>query len=145
MDALELVEFNPDPMKSEVMSRAAELRGEGYNKSDALSMAWEDILGEDYGEDEDEVYDFDEIMNVKTKTRRRNTMTQSNPDGGIGLLALVGAGAYLLWCAYHYSKTKVWSWTPWRTQPISRLRQLPRVVRPASDNSQESIITLIVP
>jgi hypothetical protein len=146
MSDYELVTYNPDPLKSAVMSRASDLRDEGYSKSDALSMAWEDVLGEDYDEEEDEIYDFDDIMNQKTKTRRRNTMTEVNPDsGGIGLMLLLGVGGYLVWC-YFTSKYKglPWSWTPWKL-PVSRIARQPiRAIRPPSDNTREHV-QLIVP
>ena len=54
METLRLVEANPYPTKSAVMARAADLRDEGYDKSDALAMAWDDILGDDYEDENDD-------------------------------------------------------------------------------------------
>ena len=150
MEALRLIEANPDPIKSEVMLRAAELVAEGYDRPDAVSMAWEDIMSDDFGLDEDdEPYDFDEMLQMnKPKRRRNNTMTMENPleGAGIGTLALLGSLGYLLWCAIGYSKTKVWSWTPWKT-PVSVSRRLAEhtVVKQPGNNAWEQPITLIVP
>lgn len=151
MESLQLIESNPDPVRSAVMSRAGELRAEGYDKSDALATAWDDILGEDYGlEDEDEDIYPDEILAKKPTTRRGNPMTTSNPDGGIGLLALVGGLSYLLWCAIAYKRNGAWTWTPWKTEPVGRriapTRRLIGSVEPIPGNNHAAeTVTLIVP
>lgn len=129
MTGLELTIPNPD--KSEVMSRAAELRDEGFDKSDALSLAWEDILGEDYGLDEDdEELEVDELL---PQSRRRSNPSESADTMGIGAMLLIGSVGYFLWCAFKYSQTKVWSWQPWKTIPISRRITAPRPQRPQTD------------
>ena len=145
MYGMELIEANanPDPMKSEVMSRAGELRSEGYDKSTALSMAWDEIG--DLDDEEDEL-EFDEI--IPQSRKRRNPKAE---DSGIGVIALVGVGAYLLWCFMASVKKGLpWSFTPWKTVPISRRIATPRAigstepVYPARDITQETV-TLIVP
>lgn len=137
----ELIEANPDSTKSEVMSRAGELRAEGYDKSTALSMAWTDILGDDYDDDDEDDYPV-------TKRRKSNPKAE---DSGIGVIALVGVGAYLLWCFMASVKKGLpWSFTPWKTVPISRRIATPRAIGStepvyhAKDVTQESV-TLIVP
>lgn len=141
MYGMELIEANPDPVKSEVMSRAGELRSEGYDKSTALSMAWDDILGDDY-EDEDDSFE------VLPQSRRRSNPTSESSLPTIGIAALVG---YLFWCFFTSTyKGLPWSFTPWKTVPISRRITAPRVidsVEPvynAKDITQETV-TLIVP
>lgn len=148
MYEMELIEANPDPTKSAVMSRAAELVNEGYDRSSAVSQAWDDILDED---EEDEPYEFDEMLQNKS-TRRNTTMENPLEEAGIGTLAMVGAGFYLLWCAIAYKKNGIWSWTPWRTPaPISRRiasAQAPRRIGydPIPDNNRGAeYVTLIVP
>ena len=68
-------------------------------------------------------------------------------QAGIGTLALLGSVGYLLWCAIVYSKTKTWSWTPWKTAPVSVSKKLAEhtVVKQPSNNGWEQPITLIVP
>lgn len=133
--------------QSAAMVRAGELRGQGYDASQALRLAWGDILGEDYEEDEEE----DDSFEVLPQSRRR----ASNPDGasGMGTVLILSGLAYVVWCAYRYSKTKIWSWTPWKTQPVAR-----RLIRPVQTgavgsivpvyparNPQEESIQLIIP
>ena len=149
MEALQLIEANPDPTKSAVMTRAAELVAEGYDRSTAMRMSWDDILGDDFGleDSEDEPYDFDEMLQMNKPTRRNSTMENPLEQGGIGTLALLGSLGYLLWCAIGYSKTKVWSWTPWKT-PVSvsrRLAELNAVKPPSNNGWEQQVVTLIVP
>ena len=160
METLQLIEANPDPTKSAVMSRAAELVAEGYDRSDATSMAWDDIMAEDFGlpgagEDEfDDDMDFFPMAKSKTNTntRRRNSMDMDNPLATVGIssMLLLGGMGYLLWCAFQYSKTKQWSWTPWKTVPVARrlaakTADAEHEVRLPSNNGWEQPITLIVP
>ena len=70
-------------------------------------------------------------------------MSENPIDSGMMILGAVGA--YLVWCAIQYSKTKVWSWAPWKT-PVARLK--PHVVNsiaPSNHNAALETITLIVP
>ena len=146
---LELIETNPDP-RSEAMSLAAQYREEGMSPSEALSVAWDDILGDDFGlDDDDEPYDFDEMLQMNKPKRRNNTMTMENPleGAGIGTLMVLGSLGYLFLCAIAYKKNGVWSWTPWKTAPVSVSRRLAEhtVVKQPSNNTWEQPVTLIVP
>jgi len=142
MYELELIEANPDPTKSAVMTRAGELVAEGYSRSDAVSAAWDDILGDEY-EDEEEEEDLDIYPVAKSKSRR-NQMTENPITSGTVVLGVLGA--YLVWCAVQYAKTKIWSWRPWGVVPISRritaTTQAPRVVASAYDNDHHSTQTI---
>ena len=152
MYGMELIEANanPDPMKSEVMSRAGELRSQGYDKSTALSMAWTDILGDDDYEDDDEE---DDLYPVKKRRKSNPTAESSLPTIGIA------AAGYLLWCFMaSVAKGLPWTFRPWKTAPVGR--RLIRQVQPQTQmggslrsmvpvynakNMQEESIQLIVP
>jgi len=107
---------NPD-LRSEAMVRAGELRGEGYDASEALSEAWAEVRGEDnpiwdnpFGEPDDE----DEEMELEAPKRRR----KSNPveASNIGMIALVAGAGYVFWCWYSSVKKGLpWNWTPWKS------------------------------
>ena len=148
MEALQLIEANPDPTKSEVMTRAAELVAEGYDRSTALSMSWDDILGDDFGlDDDDEPIEYDDMMAMNKPKRRRNTAME-NPieQGGIGTLMLLGSLGYLLLCAIAYKQSGSWSWAPWKTPvPVARRLAQHAVVNQPSNNTWEQPVTLIVP
>lgn len=123
-------------LQSAVMTRAAELRDEGYDASEALSQAWDEVSGDGADGEDFELVEF--------KPRRRRSAAD-NPIVG-GSLLLVLAGAYLAWCFFASTyKGLPWSWTPWR-QPVARIKQLAehKVIRPPSNDSRE-IVTLIVP
>lgn len=122
--------------QSRAMTLAGELRDAGYSPSKALKQAWSEVRNGDDDEDDDWGTE------IISRPRKRSNPAADTSLSTIGIIAL---GGYLLWCAYRYSQTKVWSWQPWKTQPITRIRQLAesRVIRPPSDNSQ--IVTLIVP
>jgi len=149
MTGLELV-VNPDPVKSEVMTRAGELRDEGYDRSEALSMAWDDILGDDYGEDdEDDAIDLDLIP--QSRKRRRRNMTENPIEGlSVGTVLLVASVAYVIWCGVKSGQMGAWTWTPWKAsigrrlpvvKPIQQIA--PPTVYPSRDGYER--VTLIVP
>lgn len=143
---LELVEYNPDPVKSEVMTRAAELRDEGYNRSDALSMAWDDILSDDYAEEDEDEFDYDDIIGINKPTRRK-TMDNPMDEISAGAVMLIGGLGFLLWCTIAWKRSGIWSWQPWNTAAVVQKRLAARtVVRPPSDNGLENEkLVLIVP
>ena len=98
METLRLVEANPYPTKSAVMARAADLRDEGYDKSDALAMAWDDILGDDY-EDENDDWDTGILPQSRKQTRKQKSSSVSNPvETQAGMFLVLGAVCYFLWC-----------------------------------------------
>ena len=131
MQNLELIEApNPD-VRSEVMSRAGELRSQGYDASDALSMAWSELEGD--GADAGEDYDL--MLETRPKGRRPRASNPSSETSIVGVVLIVGALAYFGACVYQWSKTKTWSWTPWKTTvPVSRRLPIARIVsRPNFD------------
>jgi len=145
MYGLELVEANPDPLKSAVMSRAGELRSEGYDPGDALSMAWQEIEGD--GADAGGDYD---LMAESRPRRRPRASNPTEPDSGLGLILLLGLAGYLAWCFFTSSyKGLPWSWAPWksisRRLPVARPTQqlTPATLYNSRDGYQP--ITLIVP
>jgi len=131
METLRLVEANPYPTKSAVMARAADLRDEGYDKSDALAMAWDDILGDDY-EDENDDWDTDILSQSRKQTRKRKSSSVSNPvETQAGMFLVLGAVCYFLWCVLKWKQAGVWNWKPWQTVPVSPAsRQLKAGSRP---------------
>lgn len=127
MTELELVPYgNIDPMKSEVMARAAELRDQGYDKSEALQQAWDD-----YEEDE-EYWDTDIMPQSHKQTRKRKSSSVSNPvETQAGMFLVLGAVCYFLWCVLKWKQAGVWNWKPWQTAPVSPVsRQLKAGSRP---------------
>ncbi|MBA7603049.1 hypothetical protein ES703_10151 [subsurface metagenome] len=70
--------------------------------------------------------DYDEeegfqLVEVKPKKRRK----RKNPEPTtLAMPLLLAAIAYLGWCGYAQSKTKVWTWTPWKTVVVGRRLQL---------------------
>jgi len=129
MESLQLVEFNPDETKSDVMVRAAELRSEGYDVSQALAMAWAEVSGD--GADAGEDY---EMMLEPRPRRRPRASNPTDADSGLGLGLLLGVGGYLLLCFFTSTyKGLPWSWTPWRTPaPISRQIRAPIITQSAA-------------
>ena len=81
---------------------------------------------------------------MKQKRRRNNPS-----DGdvvGIGSILLLASVGYLIWCGIKYSQTKVWSWTPWKTVPVSRRLAPPKTAElPVTTPPGFERITLIVP
>jgi len=145
--ALQLVESNPDAQKSAVMARAAELRDAGYDKSVALSMAWDDILSDSYEEEEDDELDLD-MMPRARRNPTGSSQSVSNPSGGLAMGFLMVIGGYLGWCALKYNQTKKWSWTPWKAVPVARvIKQMPErstdgLHQPLDYNSSETVALL---
>ena len=140
-DELQLVEHNPDPLKSEVMCMAADYRAEGMSPSEALSTAWAEAKGEpDNSEDDDDEVDDDE--------------GGSTFQPSLIMLALVGVGG---WLAYYYWKNKRMPWQPAIARFIpprpvsamplddsSRFRNYaPQVYEVTSDN-QAPIVPLVI-
>jgi len=108
-------------------------------------MAWDDIMSEDFDEDE-EPYTYDDIL--MKKPRRKKTMSEAmiNPvDGGLGTAAALGGMFYFFWCLYHFKKSGSWSWTPWKptVAPVARIAA--RVVPNNGYDPNRQIITLITP
>lgn len=93
---------------------------------------WDNPLSDDFGLDEDEEpYDFDEILSMKKPRRKSMSETIANPmDTGIGTAAMLGGVFYFFWCLFHYNKTRVWSWTPWKSPPVPVSRRLAAVAEP---------------
>jgi hypothetical protein len=110
MQELLLLENPGSDIRSEVMSRAGELRSEGYDASEALSQAWSEAKGEDNPDD-----DYLEVLPEK-----RRSKVEFQPSAFSWLLLLAGAG-YLGWCAYIKSKTGSWNWQPWKPTATSRI------------------------
>lgn len=97
---MQLVEYESDQTKSLVMSRAAELRDQGYDRSTALSMAWGDILGDNY-EDADDDWDLDLIP--QSGKRICSSVSVSNPvETQAGMFPVLGAVCYFLWCVLKF-------------------------------------------
>ena len=145
MESLELVELNPDTTRSAVMERAGELRAEGYDASEALSMAWREVAGD--GADAGEDYDLMAEARPRPRPRASNP---TGPDSGLGLILLLGLAGYLAWCFFTSSyKGLPWSWAPWksisRRLPVARPTQqlTPATLYNSRDGYQP--ITLIVP
>ncbi|MBN2455431.1 MAG: hypothetical protein JXB29_02665 [Sedimentisphaerales bacterium] len=97
----------PNPLKSGVMSRAHELRAEGYDPSEALKQAW----SEANGDDDDDANEF---------------MLTTNPPADDNVdsegVAIIGLGlAYIAWCWYESVRlNRPWTWTPWKKTILSR-------------------------
>ena len=94
------------------------------------------------GEDEE----LDDYM-PRAKTRRNPTSNPPDPMG-IGSMLLLASVGYLIWCGIKYSQTKIWSWTPWKTVPVSRRLTPPKTAAealPVTTPPGFERITLIVP
>lgn len=111
-------------VKSEVMTRAAELREEGCDPSEALRIAWVEAkeeeddsyleLDDDSDENELELAEYspDEDLEIEEYKPLRKGI--SNPDKGIAGIIMMAGMAYLGWCLFQYSQSQKWSWQPWK-------------------------------
>ena len=93
-------------LRSEVMSRAGELRSEGLGASEALSLAW------------------DEVRNPRVK-RAVKKAVESEGVSGLFLLAV----AYAIWVLVKKS------WTPWQPRLIAQTRPIARPEIAVSKNN----------
>lgn len=88
----------------------------------------------DFYNPDDEEDDF-ELVEVAEKPRKRRKRKR-NPEPAITVATpvLLLIAGYLGWCVYAQSKTKVWTWTPWKlaVQPAKRL------LRRANPNNTEA-------
>lgn len=74
--------------------------------------------------DELDFYDDDEdMLLIEEKPRKRRRKRNPEPVITVATPLLLLIAGYLGWCAYAQSKTKVWTWTPWKLvmQPAKRL------------------------
>jgi hypothetical protein len=88
-----------------VMKRAAELRSEGLDPSEALSEAWDE---------------------VRSNPRKSSSSTSY---GDYSQLLMWAGILYFGWCGIGYYQTKAWSWTPWRLAGLG-LRRRPMLTAP---------------
>ncbi len=98
----EYLSLNPvDETKSMVMSRAGELRAEGYDSSEALSQAW----AESRGENPFIPYPYGEGGMIMPNPKRR----KRNPSPKVNLMTLLLVGG-LSWVIYRRVKDQKWPW-----------------------------------
>lgn len=96
-------------------------------------------MNELYNPYDDELYDDDEevgleLVEVAEKPRKRRKRKNPEPAITVATPLLLLIAGYLGWCVYAQSKTKVWTWTPWKLaiQPAKRL------LRRANPNNTEA-------